>query len=62
MEAELRFLGDALVEPEHPFVAVIGGAKISGKIDVIEALLPTVDRLLIGGAMAIRSSLLSASK
>ena len=52
IEAELRFLGDALVEPEHPFVAVIGGAKISGKIDVIEALLPTVDRLLIGGAIA----------
>ena len=52
MENELRFLGDALVEPEHPFVAVIGGAKISGKIEVIEALLPAVDRLLIGGAMA----------
>ena len=51
MENELRFLGDALVEPEHPFVAVIGGAKISGKIEVIEALLPAVDRLLIGGAM-----------
>ena len=52
MENELRFLGEAVVEPERPFVAVIGGAKISGKIDVIEALLPTVDRLLIGGAMA----------
>ena len=52
MENELRFLGDALVEPRRPFVAVIGGAKISGKIDVIEALLPAVDRLLIGGAMA----------
>ncbi len=52
MEAELRFLGDALDEPARPFVAVIGGAKISGKIDVIEALLPTVDQLLIGGAMA----------
>ena len=52
MENELRFLGDALVEPERPFVAVIGGAKISGKIEVIEALLPAVDRLLIGGAMA----------
>ena len=52
MENELRFLGDALVEPARPFVAVIGGAKISGKIEVIEALLPAVDRLLIGGAMA----------
>ncbi len=52
MERELRFLGDALADPGKPFVAVIGGAKISGKIDVIEALLPRVDRLLIGGAMA----------
>jgi len=52
MENELRFLGDALAEPARPFVAVIGGAKISGKIEVIEALLPNVDRLLIGGAMA----------
>jgi len=49
---ELRFLGDALRQPERPFVAILGGAKISGKIDVIEALLPRVDRLLIGGAMA----------
>lgn len=52
MEAELRFLGAALSAPERPFVAVLGGAKISGKIDVIEALLPAVDRLVIGGAMA----------
>jgi phosphoglycerate kinase len=52
MEAELRFLGAALAAPERPFVAVLGGAKISGKIDVIEHLLPRVDRLLIGGAMA----------
>ena len=52
LEKELRFLCDALADPEHPFVAVIGGAKISSKIDVIEALLPAVDRLLIGGAMA----------
>jgi len=52
MERELRFLSDALEEPERPFVAVLGGAKISGKIDVIQALLPRVDRLLIGGAMA----------
>jgi phosphoglycerate kinase len=49
---ELRFLGAALDHPERPFVAILGGAKISGKIDVIEALLPRVDRLLIGGAMA----------
>jgi phosphoglycerate kinase len=52
MERELRFLGSALTEPERPFVAVLGGAKISGKIDVIESLLPRTDALLIGGAMA----------
>jgi phosphoglycerate kinase len=52
MEAELRFLGTALEGPERPFIAVLGGAKISGKIDVIENLLPRVDRLIIGGAMA----------
>lgn len=49
---ELRFLGGALEHPERPFVAILGGAKISGKIDVIDALLPRVDRLLVGGAMA----------
>jgi phosphoglycerate kinase len=52
MEAELRFLGGAMASPDHPFVAILGGAKISGKIDVIRNLLPRVDRLLIGGAMA----------
>jgi phosphoglycerate kinase len=52
MERELAFLGETLEAPDHPFVAVLGGSKISGKIDVIEALLPKVDRLLIGGAMA----------
>ena len=52
MERELRFLGQALSDPDRPFVAVLGGAKISGKIDVIEALLPKADALLIGGAMA----------
>jgi phosphoglycerate kinase len=52
MAKELRYLGGALDRPERPFVAILGGAKISGKIDVIEALLPRVDRLLIGGAMA----------
>ncbi len=49
---ELQFLGDALETPARPFVAILGGAKISGKIDVVEALLPRVDRLLVGGAMA----------
>jgi phosphoglycerate kinase len=52
MEKELRFLGTALAQPEKPFVAILGGAKISGKLDVIENLLPKVDFLLIGGAMA----------
>ncbi|MGH7712541.1 MAG: phosphoglycerate kinase [Gemmatimonadaceae bacterium] len=52
MEKELEFLGRALAEPKRPFLAILGGAKISGKIDVIEALLPKVDGLLIGGAMA----------
>ena len=52
MEKELDYLGDALENPKRPFVAILGGAKISGKIDVIEALLPKVDALLIGGAMA----------
>jgi phosphoglycerate kinase len=52
MAAELRFLGGALEDPARPFVAILGGAKISGKIDVIENLLPRVDRLIVGGAMA----------
>lgn len=52
MERELRYLGDALYQPKRPFVAVLGGAKISGKIDLIEALLPKVDEILLGGAMA----------
>jgi phosphoglycerate kinase len=52
MENELRYLGMALGDPERPFVAVIGGAKVSDKIDVIESMLSRVDRLLIGGAMA----------
>jgi phosphoglycerate kinase len=52
MEREIQYLAVALESPRRPFVAVLGGAKISGKIDVIQALLPRVDRLLIGGAMA----------
>jgi len=52
MEKELKYLGEALEHPKRPFVAVLGGAKISGKIDVIDALLPKCDAILIGGAMA----------
>jgi phosphoglycerate kinase len=52
MEKELKYLGEALANPKRPFVAVLGGAKVSGKIDLIESLLPRVDQILIGGAMA----------
>jgi phosphoglycerate kinase len=52
MEQELKFLGQALDDPRRPFVAVLGGAKVSGKIDLIEHLLPRVDEILVGGAMA----------
>jgi len=52
MEREVRYLGGALAAPERPFVAILGGAKVSDKIEVIENLIPRVDRLIIGGAMA----------
>ena len=51
MKKELDFLDSALETPRVPFVAIIGGAKISGKIDVMEALIHKVDKLLIGGGM-----------
>lgn len=52
LERELNYLGSALERPKRPFIAVLGGAKVSGKIDLIEHLLPRVDSILIGGAMA----------
>jgi phosphoglycerate kinase len=52
MEKELKYLGDAVEHPVRPFVAIIGGAKVSDKIEVIDNLLSKVDTLLIGGAMA----------
>jgi phosphoglycerate kinase len=51
MKKELDYLGEALGNPKRPFVAIIGGSKVSGKIDVIKNLLPRVDKLLIGGGM-----------
>ena len=52
MEKELTYLGKALSEPDKPFVAILGGAKVSDKIEVIQNLLGKVDALLIGGGMA----------
>ncbi len=52
MQKELQYLGSALANPERPFVAILGGAKVSDKITVIEKLLSKVDSILIGGGMA----------
>src|SRR5438270_929775 len=52
IQKELKFLGDAISNPKRPFVAILGGAKVSDKINVIEQLLTKADTLLIGGAMA----------
>ena len=52
IQKELKFLGDAVSNPKRPFVAILGGAKVSDKINVIEQLLGKADTLLIGGAMA----------
>jgi phosphoglycerate kinase len=52
MEKELAVMGEALAKPEHPFMAILGGAKVSDKIGVIENLLNKVELLLIGGGMA----------
>lgn len=52
LEKEIRYLGEAIRDPAHPFVAILGGAKISDKIDVIRNLLEKADQVLIGGGMA----------
>ena len=52
MEQELEYLGRAVTNPEHPYIAILGGAKISDKIDVVETLLSKADKLIIGGGMA----------
>lgn len=52
LEKEIRFIGGAVDDPQHPFAAIIGGAKVSDKIEVISNLLPKVDLMIIGGGMA----------
>lgn len=52
LEKEIRFIGGAVDNPQHPFAAIIGGAKVSDKIEVISNLLPKVDVMIIGGGMA----------
>jgi phosphoglycerate kinase len=51
MMKELTYLGGVMADPQHPFIAILGGAKISGKIDIISNLLPRVDKIIIGGGM-----------
>jgi phosphoglycerate kinase len=62
MERELRFLGDELESPAKPFVVILGGAKVSDKIQVIDRLLEKADTLLIGGAMAYTFKLAGGAK
>lgn len=52
LEKEIKFLGEALKNPEKPFVAIVGGAKVSGKLEVLKALMEKTDALIIGGGMA----------
>ena len=52
MEKELQYLGKAVANPKRPFVAIIGGAKVSGKLEVLKSLMEKVDTILIGGGMA----------
>ncbi len=52
LEKEIQYLGKAVADPERPFVAIIGGAKISGKIDVLTSLISKVDAIIVGGGMA----------
>src|SRR5699024_6090548 len=52
IEKELKFLGNAVSNPERPFIAILGGAKVSDKIGVIDSLLEKVDTLIMGGGMA----------
>lgn len=62
VEKEIRFLADAISNPGHPFVAIVGGAKVSDKINVIQNLLQICDKVLIGGAMAYTFALAQGGK
>lgn len=62
VQKELQFLGDALANPRRPFIAILGGVKVSDKIGVIRALLDTCDTILIGGAMAYTFSAAKGGK
>ncbi|MEO1236948.1 MAG: phosphoglycerate kinase [Planctomycetota bacterium] len=62
VEKEIKYLADTLANPERPFVAILGGAKVSDKINVIDNLLGVCDRVLIGGAMAYTFSLAQGGK
>lgn len=62
IEKELTFLGDKTANPERPFVVILGGAKVSDKITVIDALLEKADKILIGGAMAYTFKLAQGGK
>ena len=61
IEKELKYLGEAINQPQHPFMAILGGAKISGKIDVIKNLFDKVDTLIVGG-VAMAKDLLEQAK
>lgn len=62
VEKEMKYLGDTMAKPARPFVAILGGAKVSDKINVIENLLGVCDQVLIGGAMAYTFSLAQGGK
>jgi phosphoglycerate kinase len=62
VEKEIQYLSDAIAAPERPFVAILGGAKVSDKINVIKNLLNICDKVLIGGAMAYTFSLAQGGK
>ena len=62
IDRELKYLGEKTAQPEHPFVVILGGAKVSDKIQVIDALLDKADTLIVGGAMAYTFALAQGKK